>query len=174
MNIIREYFIPMTPTPAIRINNSGGRGTGNWVIHKDDEWLKEYDAKREKETGKKGYTYRKKRAIEKYYGFKDDFAFYFYKNKIDPPYKNFSIQFRIPIPVSIRNKEYARRLGNDHENTPDLDNYFKIFGDSFKKRKTMLWFDYKDCITNRVFMSKIWCKQGDEGIYIKEYDYLDI
>jgi|LakMenEpi03Aug12_release.lakeMendotaPanAssembly.Ray.scaffolds.fasta_scaffold431734_2 hypothetical protein len=174
MQIIREYFIPILPTPAIRINNSGGKGTGNWVMAKDDEWLKEYDKKRELETGKKGYTYRKKRALEKYYGFKDELAFYFHKNGIEPPYKNFSIQFRIPIPSSIRSKEYDRRLGNDHEQASDIDNLAKSLLDSFKKRKTMVWFDYKDCITNRIFMSKIWCNQGEEGIMIKEYDYLDL
>ena len=38
----------------------------------------------------------------------------------------------------------------------------------------MMWFDYKDSVTNRVFMSKIWCRQGEEGIRIIEYKYLDL
>lgn len=173
MEIIREYFIPILPTPALRVNNSGGKGQGVWVLKCTDEYLKAYDEKRLLE-GKQGYTLRKKKQIEKYYSFKDEVAFWFKKNEITPPYKNFSIQFCIPVGDSIRPKIAEKRIGKDHEQRPDIDNNFKAFLDSFNKRKTMLWFDYKDCITNRIFMSKIWCKQGDEGIRIREYDYLDL
>jgi Holliday junction resolvase RusA-like endonuclease len=173
MEILKEYFIPILPTPALRINTSGGTGTGVWVLKCTDEYLKEYDKKRLM-TGKQGYTYRKKKQIEKYYAFKDELAFWFKKNKIEPPYKNFSIQFRLPIGDSIRPKIAESRVGKDHEQRPDVDNMNKAYLDSFNKRKTMMWFDYKDCITNRIFISKVWCRQGEEGIRIREYDYLDL
>lgn len=173
MQIIREYFIPILPTPALRINASGGKGTGVWVLKCSDEYLKKYDENR-KMDGKQGYTYRKKKQIEKYYAFKDELAYWFKKNGIEIPYKNFSIQFRLPIGKSVRAKEVANRVGKDHEVRPDVDNLNKAFLDAFNKRRTMLWFDYKDCITNRIFISKIWCLEGEEGIRIREYDYLDL
>lgn len=173
MQLIREYFIPILPTPALRINNSGGKGQGNWVLKQTDEYLERYDKKRLLE-GKQGYALRKKKQIEKYYAFKDDLAFWFKQNKIDPPYKNFSITFYIPIGDSIRPKAAAQREGNDHEQRPDADNCFKAFADAFNKRSTMKYIEYNDSITNRFFISKVWCKQGAEGIRIKEYDYLDL
>ena len=173
MNIIREYFIPILPTPALRINNSGGKGQGNWVLKQDDDYLAKYDEKRLKE-GKQGYALRKKRQIEKYYAFKDEVAFWFKKNNIEPPYKNFSITFFIPVGDSIRQKVAEKRYGTDHEQRPDADNCFKAFADSFNKRSTMKYIDYNDSITNRFFVKKVWCKQGEEGIMIREYDYLDL
>lgn len=173
MEILKEYFIPILPTPALRINASGGQGTGIWVLKCSDEYLKRYDEKR-LATGKQGYTFRKKKQIEKYYGFKDEVAFWFKKNCIEPPYKNFSIQFHLPIGESVRPKEVAKRLGQDHEVRPDVDNLNKAYLDAFNKRRTMMWFDYKDCITNRIFISKVWCLQGNEGIRIREYDFLDL
>ncbi len=172
MEILREYFIPICPTPALRINASGGKGTGIWVLKCEDKYLEEYDRKRLLD-GKQGYSLRKKKQIEKYYGFKDELAFWFKKNGIAPPYKNFSIQFRLPIGQSIRANIVQKRIGADHEQRPDADNLMKAYLDSFNKRKTMMWFDYKDCITNRIFISKIWCRYGDEGIRIREYNYLD-
>lgn len=174
MQLLDEYFIPILPTPALRINGSGGRGQGTWVISQTDEYLKEYDRKKLLATGKVGNSLAKKRQIEKYYGFKDELAFWYYKNKKELPIKNFSIQFHIPIPKSIREKVAVERLGKDHNFSPDFDNLAKAFFDSFKKRTTMEWFDYKDCISNRVFISKIWVKMGDEGILIKQYNSIDL
>jgi len=173
MTLLREYFIPILPTPALRVNNSGGKGQGVWVLKQSDEYLKKYDAERLLK-GKQGYAFRKKKQIEKYYCFKDELAFWFKKNNITPPYKNFSIQFHIPVGSSIRPKIAEKRIGKDHEQKPDVDNTTKAFFDSFNKRNTMTWFDYKDSITNRIFLSKVWCKEGDEGIRIREYDYLDL
>ena len=173
MNIIREYFIPILPTPALRINSSVGKGNSTWVLHKTDEELKFIDNKK-KLLGLQGYSYRRKKSLEKYFGFKDELAFWFKKNNIEPPYSSFSIEFRMPIGASIRAKEYEKRLGADHDLRPDFDNCVKAFLDAFKKRKTMMWFDYNDCVSNRIFISKVWCKAGDEGIRIREYDYLDL
>lgn len=173
MELIREYFIPILPTPALRVNSSVGKGNSTWVLHKTDEELKGFDDKR-KMQGKQGYSFRRKKSLEKYFGFKDEFAFWFKKNKIDPPYKNFSIQFNLPVGESIRKSVRLERVGQDHEFRPDVDNLVKAAFDSLKKRKTMVWFDYNDCITNRIFMSKIWCEPGGEGIRIREYDFLDL
>ena len=98
---------------------------------------------------------------------------FFKKNNIEPPYKNFSITFFIPVGDSIRKKVAEKRYGTDHEQRPDADNCFKAFADSFNKRSTMKYIDYNDSITNRFFVKKVWCKQGEEGIMIREYDYLD-
>lgn len=173
MNIIREYYIPIHPTPALRINTSDNGGKGTWMLNKDDEYLREYDAKKKSE-GKEGYTLRRKRSIEKYFGFKDELAHWFHTNKIEPPYKNFSIQFQIPVGQSIRKKIALERIGNDHEFRPDVDNLNKAYLDAFNKRASMPWFIYKDCITNRIFLSKVWCAIGDEGMRIREYDYLNL
>ncbi len=173
MQIIREYFIPILPTPALRMNSSVGKGNGTWVMHKSDEELHRIDNNK-KLLGLQGYSFRRKKSLEKYFGFKDETAFWFKKNGITPPYKNFSIQFNMPIGESIRKKIMEERIGADHEFRPDIDNLCKALFDSLKKRKTMMWFDYNDCISNRIFMSKVWCCAGDEGIRIREYDFLDL
>lgn len=173
MEIIREYYIPILPTPALRINTNDNGGKGTWMLNKDDDYLRNFDAKK-KENGKEGYAFRRKKSLEKYFGFKDELAFWFKKNKITPPYKNFSVQFNLPIGKSIRKKIAFERIGKDHEFRPDVDNLNKAYLDAFNKRSTMLWFDYKDCITNRIFISKVWCLSGKEGIRVREYDYLDL
>ena len=173
MEIIREYFIPILPTPALRMNSSVGKGNSTWVMHKSDEELHRIDNNK-KLMGLQGYSFRRKKSLEKYFGFKDETAFWFKKNGITPPYKNFSIQFNMPVGESIRKKIMEERIGADHEFRPDIDNLCKALFDSLKKRKTMMWFDYNDCISNRIFMSKVWCAAGAEGIRIREYDYLDL
>lgn len=174
LEILEQYFIPILPTPALRVNNSGGKGTGNWVLKYDDEWLKAYDLKRKIEQGKQGYTFRKKKSIEKYYGYKDEVAFWFKNNNITPPVKDFSVEFRLPIGDSIRPKIAEKRLIEDHELRPDFDNLAKAFVDAFLRGKKLLWFDYDDAVTNRVLISKSWCKSGDEGINVIQYRDLSL
>jgi Holliday junction resolvase RusA-like endonuclease len=172
--IIKQVFLPILPTPAMRINVSGGKGQGAWVIHQTDEYLKEYDQKRFDETGIRGSNLRKKRQYEKYIAFKDEVYYWSVKNNFILPYKNFSVVFKIPIGKSIRKAERMRRLGQEHDKRPDADNLMKGLVDSFLDRKGFTKFGYDDAKTNSFFVKKVWCEIDDEGILITEYNKIDL
>lgn len=167
-------FIPILPTPAMRINTSGGKGQGAWVIHQTEEYLEEYDRIKFETTGIKGSALRKKRQFEKYLAFKDEVAGWSLKNNFTMPYNNFSIVFKIPVGKSIRKKERLLRLNQEHKIRPDSDNLLKGFIDSFLKRTTMPMLTYDDAKTNSYFVKKIWCESGEEGILVTSYNEIYI
>jgi Holliday junction resolvase RusA-like endonuclease len=175
--IIRQNFIPILPTPAMRINTSGGKGQGIWVLHQTDEYLMEYDQRKYDIMVAEGHpkpvrgsSLRKKRQYEKYLAYKDELYYWSIKNNFLPPTRNFFILFKIPIPKTIRKSERIKRLGNGHEIRPDADNLFKGFMDAFLKRRGFEYFNYDDAKTRKFLVDKVWCETDEEGILITEYN----
>lgn len=74
--------------------------------------------------------WKKRKATEKYWKFKDDLKMLCWLARWQPREDNLDITFVIPMPKSWSKKKKNEMNGQPHKSRPDLDNLIKAFKDA--------------------------------------------
>lgn len=96
--------------------------------------------------------WKKRKATEKYWKFKDDLKLLCWIARWQLREDNLDIKFVIPMPISWSKKQKEEMDGKPHKSRPDLDNLIKAFKDAL--------LDEDSHIHTYEGMKKVWGKKG--------------
>lgn len=144
MSDIKVWRLFIKPQPDV--NPSDGElwmwGKQNDGSPIDDEYLRKFGEKKNKEGVEKGlkcpthpnHYVNRKRHIQKYWDYKKSLRAVAEIENFVMPHQGAWVKFYIPMPESWSQKKKNLMEFQGNEQTPDVDNFFKAFIDSLMKQ----------------------------------------